>query len=412
MRVEVAANRVAIAHRKIVRQIARSSKCDCDCDGDRDNNSSTPSSSSRRSLLLASTTSAVTAAAAAAGETTPAFVANAAPSPPPVAVSCKPAAASAAASAAERIATPTTPSPPPPFSSLPSLEIARARVAVLRAVSSASGDSPSTAPDESSACRNLAGYEAMAALHASNPRLFHALLASDRSTFLPLVYTPAVADACANWGTLLTRSRGLYLSADDAACAGGKGLRAAVDAWALDLDERNGTGAKSLPRLAVVSDGARILALGDLAAHGMGIPVGKCFLHSAGGGLDPSQCLPVLVDAGRRGRRERRERRQGRPFLSRPQGSQAAGTRVLCLVGRGPAGPEGKVRPQVHRPPRGLCGRGRRGAAREGGSGGAAVLRRRHPSHGRCIFFLLAFKFLQKKHRGEGRFQRRFGAHK
>ena len=141
----------------------------------------------------------------------------------------------------------------------------------------------------------------MAALHASNPRLFHALLASDRSTFLPLVYTPAVADACANWGTLLKRSRGLYLSADDAACAGGKGLRAAVDAWALDLDERNGTGAKSLPRLAVVSVGARILALGDLAAHGMGIPVGKCFLHSAGGGLDPSQCLPVLVDAGRGG---------------------------------------------------------------------------------------------------------------
>lgn len=142
----------------------------------------------------------------------------------------------------------------------------------------------------------------MAALHSSNPVLLHALLASDRSTFLPLVYTPAVADACANWGTLLTRPRGLYLSADDAACAGGKGLRAVVDAWAADLDEESNSGSASPPpppRLAVVSDGNRILALGDLAAHGMGIPVGKCLLHSAGGGLSPSQCLPVIVDAGR-----------------------------------------------------------------------------------------------------------------
>lgn len=148
----------------------------------------------------------------------------------------------------------------------------------------------------------------MAALHAKDPALFHALLASDRAAFLPLVYTPAVADACANWGTLLTRPPGLYLSADDAACAGGKGLRAVVDDWVIDDGGGTGKGTRSgkattppplPPRLAVVSDGARILALGDLAAHGMGIPVGKCFLHSAGGGLAPSRCLPVIVDAGR-----------------------------------------------------------------------------------------------------------------
>ena len=229
-------------------------------------------------------------------------------------MSCKPTAASASAAAAA--ASRSLASSPPS-----SLEVARARVAVLRAVSSASPSSSGSddrPTPESLRNRNLAGYEAMASLHASNPRLFHALLASDRESFLPLIYTPAVADACANWGTLLTRPPGLYLSADDAACAGGRGLRAVVDAWVLDDGEKGSSRgirgaprsppAPPPPRLAVVSDGARILALGDLAAHGMGIPVGKCFLHSGAGGLLPSQCLPVLVDAGRGGPDDERGR--------------------------------------------------------------------------------------------------------
>jgi len=120
-----------------------------------------------------------------------------------------------------------------------------------------------------------------------------------------------VADACANWGTLLTRPKGLYLSADDAACAGGRGLRAVVDSWKLEDEEKEKGGKRDSPllppRLAVVSDGARILALEDLAAHGMGIPVGKCFLHSAGGGLSPQECLPVIVDAGRGSETERND---------------------------------------------------------------------------------------------------------
>lgn len=101
----------------------------------------------------------------------------------------------------------------------------------------------------------------MAALHQRDPRLFHALLASDRGTFAPLVYTPAVADACAGWGTLLTRPRGLYLSAADATCSGGMGLRAVVDAWEVESvreegEKRRGSAAALAPppRLAVVRE--------------------------------------------------------------------------------------------------------------------------------------------------------------
>jgi malic enzyme len=319
-KVELAARKGAMTQRQQHRQIAVARSATGDGGGD-----NTPSSS-RRSLLLASTTSLGAAAVAAAttsaltenaaAAAAPSAAAVAAPPPPrPFPASCKPASAAPA---------PAAPAAGSLASSPSSLEVARARVAVLRAVSSASSGSPQPTP-ESLRNRNLAGYEAMAALHAADPALFHALLASDRAAFLPLVYTPAVADACASWGTLLTRPRGLYLSADDAACAGGRGLRAVVDAWAdataaaAESPHGGDRGAPAPrprapaapppppPSLAVISDGARILALGDLAAHGMGIPVGKCFLHSGAGGLAPSQCVPVLVDAGRGDERARED---------------------------------------------------------------------------------------------------------
>ena len=97
--------------------------------------------------------------------------------------------------------------------------------------------------------------------------------------------TPHSGAACLAWGRLLPRPHCLYIAA-------GADLDAAVASWPpCDAD---GDGAA----LAVVTDGERILGLGDLGAHGAGIPVGKCALHTAAGGLPPGRLVPVLLDAG------------------------------------------------------------------------------------------------------------------
>jgi len=115
-----------------------------------------------------------------------------------------------------------------------------------------------------------------------NETLFYATLASDIARYLPLVYTPTVGEACQRFGEIYRRPRGLYLAPGDAA----------------RLETILGDASLARVRLIVVTDGERILGLGDLGTNGMGIPIGKLSLYVACAGIDPAMTLPVCLDVG------------------------------------------------------------------------------------------------------------------
>jgi len=119
-------------------------------------------------------------------------------------------------------------------------------------------------------------------LQDTDETLFYRLLRSDPSRFLPLVYTPTVAEACLRFGDLATRPRGLFLSIR---------RRGHVREILRNWPERD-------VRFIVVTSGERILGLGDLGAHGMPIPIGKLVLYSAVGGVPPWFTLPITIDCG------------------------------------------------------------------------------------------------------------------
>ena len=120
------------------------------------------------------------------------------------------------------------------------------------------------------------------ALQDTNEVLFYALLKKEMTQMLPLVYTPVVGQACQTFHKIYRRARGLFISYPD------------KDRIEELLDQVD------LPdvKIIVVSDGERILGLGDLGAGGMGIPIGKISLYTACGGVYPGHCLPILLDAG------------------------------------------------------------------------------------------------------------------
>jgi len=129
---------------------------------------------------------------------------------------------------------------------------------------------------------DLQKYLVLSDLQARNETLYYAVLMSDPASYMPLVYTPTVGEACQKFGHIFRQARGMYLPIS----ARGR-LKQLLSNWS-----------EEDVRFIVVTDGERILGLGDLGAGGMGIPIGKLSLYTACAGVPPQYCLPLVLDVG------------------------------------------------------------------------------------------------------------------
>ncbi|MBQ4832433.1 NAD-dependent malic enzyme [Pseudoalteromonas sp. MMG010] len=129
---------------------------------------------------------------------------------------------------------------------------------------------------------NLNKHIYLRAIQDNNETLFYRLVRDHIEEMMPIIYTPTVGDACEKFSDIYRSARGLFISYDER--------------YQIDDILRNAT--KGKVKVIVVTDGERILGLGDQGIGGMGIPIGKLSLYTACGGISPAYTLPIMLDVG------------------------------------------------------------------------------------------------------------------